>query len=203
MLFRSCLTIIKYYKFTVIREDDNIKLSYGLFNKKEVTIPVKRIQSLTIVEGVIKKSLGYFSLNVETIGYGKDKGESTMICPIAKRTVLDKFFVDILPEMNISYKLEKSPKKALKGFLLFRLVPEFIVMSLVAYFAPYGYYIFLLIPILLILYYTRFIDNGLYCSDKFIVMRYRKLARETIIIQKESIQSMEKIQNVLDRKSVV
>ncbi|MBU3156654.1 PH domain-containing protein [Clostridium estertheticum] len=197
------LTIIKYYKFTVIREDDNIKLSYGLFNKKEVTIPVKRIQSLIIVEGVIKKSLGYFSLNVETIGYGKDKSESTMICPIAKRIVLDKFFVDILPEMNISYKLEKSPRKALKGFLLFRLVPEFIVMSLVAYFAPYGYYIFLLIPILVILYYTRFIDNGLYFSDKFIVMRYRKFARETIIIQKESIQSIEKIQNIFQKKKAV
>ncbi|APC39834.1 PH domain-containing protein [Clostridium estertheticum] len=197
------LTIIKYYKFTVIREDDNIKLSYGLFNKKEVTIPVKRIQSLIIVEGIIKKSLGYFSLNVETIGYGKDKGESTMICPIAKRTVLDKFFVDILPEMNISYELEKSPRKALKGFLLFRLVPEFIVMSLVAYFAPYGYYIFLLIPILVILYYTRFIDNGLYCSDKFIVMRYRKLARETIIMQKKSVQSMEKIQNIFQKKKAV
>jgi len=197
------LTIIKYYKFTVIREEDNIKLSYGLFNKKEVTIPVKRIQSLIIVEGVIKKSLGYFSLNVETIGYGKDKGESTMICPIAKKTVLDKFFRDILPEMNITYKLEKSPRKALKGYLLFRLVPEFIVMAIVAYFVSYGYYICLLIPILVSLYYIRFIDNGMYCSDKFIVMRYRKLSRETVIIQKDCIQSMEKIQNLFQKNKAV
>ena len=193
------LTIIKYYKFTVIREDDNIKLSYGLFNKKEVTIPVKRIQSLIIVEGVIKKSLGYFSLNVETIGYGKDKGESTMLCPIAKRIVFDKFFEDILPEMNIIYKLEKSPRKALKGFLLLRLVPEIIAISLVAYFAPYGYYIFILAPILAILHYTRFMDNGLYCGDKFIVMRFRKLARETVIIQRDCIQSIEKIQNLFQK----
>ncbi|WP_298837007.1 PH domain-containing protein [Clostridium sp.] len=197
------LTIIKYYKFTVIREDDNIKLSYGLFNKKEVTIPVKRIQSLIIVEGIIKKPLGYFSLNVETIGYGKDKGESTIICPIAKRIVLDKFFVDILPEMNIIYKLEKSPRKALKGFLLLRLVPEFIAIFLVAYFAPYGYYIFLLVPSLVILHYTRFIDNGLYCGDKFIVMRYRKFSRETVIIQKDCIQSMEKIQNLFQKNKAI
>ncbi|MBU3158512.1 PH domain-containing protein [Clostridium frigoris] len=197
------LTIIKYYKFTVIREDDNIKLSYGLFNKKEVTIPLKRIQSLIIVEGVIKKPLGYFSLNVETIGYGKDKGESTMICPIAKKIVLDKFFVDILPEMNITYNLEKSPRKALKGFIVFRLVPELIVMFLVGYFAPYGYYIFLLLPILIILHYIRFSDNGLYCGDEFIVMRYRKLARETVIIQKECIQSIEKTQNLFQKNKAI
>ncbi|MBU3181235.1 PH domain-containing protein [Clostridium psychrophilum] len=195
------LTIIKYYKFTVIREEDNIKLSYGLFDKKEVTIPVKRIQSLIIVEGVIKKSLGYFSLNVETIGYGKDKGESTMICPIAKRRVIDKFFEDILPEMNITYKLMKSPRKALKGFLLFRLLDDFIAIFLIAFFAPYGYYIFLLVPILVIWHYMRFIDNGLYYDDDFVVMRYRKLARETVIIHKNCIQSMEKIQNIFQKRN--
>lgn len=197
------LTIIKYYKFTVTREEDNIKLSYGLFDKKEVTIPVKRIQSLIIVEGVIKKSLGYFSLNVETIGYGKDKGESTMICPIAKRKVLDKFFEDILPEMKITYNLVKSPKKALKGFLLFRLLDDFIVMSLIAYFVPYGYYIFFLVPILVIWHYIRFIDNGLYCSDNFVVLRYRGIARRTVIIQKDCIQSMEKIQNIFQKRKAV
>ena len=197
------LTIIKYYQFTVTREEDNIKLSYGFFDKKEVTIPIKRIQSLIIVEGVIKKSLGYFSLNVETIGYGKDKGESTMICPIAKRKVLDKFFEDILPEMNITYELTKSPRKALKGFLLYRLLDDFIIMTLIAFFAPYGYYIFLLVPILVIWHYIRFIDNGLYWGDDFVVMRYRRLARETVIIQKECIQSMEKIQNIFQKKNAI
>ncbi len=194
------VTVMKYYRFTVIREEDNIKLSYGFFDKKEVTIPVKRIQSLIIVEGVIKKPLGYFSLNVETIGYGKDKGESTMICPIAKKKVIDKFFENILPEMNITYDLVKSPRKALKRFLLFRLVVVLIVMSIIAIFAPYGYYVFLLLPILVIWDYIRFIDNGLYCSDDFVVMRYRDLARETVIVQKECIQSVEKIQNIFQKR---
>ena len=197
------ITIIKYYRFTVTREEDNIKLSYGFFDKKEVTIPVKRIQSLIIVEGVIKKPLGYFSLNVETIGYGKDKGESTMICPMAKKKAINKFFEDILPEMNITYDLVKSPRKALKGFLLFRLLVDFIVMILIAIFAPYGYYVFLLVPILVIWHYIRFSDNGLYYGNDFVVMRYRKLARKTVIIQKECIQSIEKVQNVFQKRKAI
>jgi putative membrane protein len=197
------ITIIKYYNFTVIREEDNIKLSYGLFDKKEVTIPVKRIQSLIIVEGVIKKPLGYFSLNVETIGYGKDKGESTMLCPIARRKVLNKFFEDILPEMNITYDLMKSPRKALKGFLSFRLFRDFIIISIIAIFVPYGYYVYLLIPILIIWRYIRFKDNGLYYSNDFVVIRYRKLARKTVIIHKECIQSIEKVQNVFQKRKAI
>ena len=197
------VTVIKYYRFTVTREEDNIKLSYGFFDKKEVTIPVKRIQSLIIVEGIIKKPLGYFSLNIETIGYGKDEGESTMICPIAKKKVIDKFFEDILPEMNITYDLVKSPRKALKRFILFRLLVEFIVMSIIAIFAPYGYYIFLLVPILVIWDYIRFIDNGLYCSDEFVVIRYRDRARKTVIVQKECIQSVEKIQNIFQKRRAI
>lgn len=193
-------TVIQYYKFTVVRKEDYIKLSYGFFNKKEVTIPVKRIQSLTIVEGPIKKSFGYFSLNVETIGYGKDKGESTMICPIAKKKILDKFFEDIIPEMNITYDLMKSPRRALKGFLLFKSLGYFVVISLIAIFAPYGYYVFLLLPIIVIWLYIRFIDNGIYSGDELVVLRYRKLARKTVIVQKECVQSMEKIQNIFQKR---
>lgn len=197
------IAVIKYYRFTVIREEDNIKLSYGLFNKKEVTIPVKRIQSITIVEGVIKKSFGYFSLNVDTIGYGKDKGESTMLCPIAKKKVLDKFFHDILPEMNITYDLVKSPKKALKGFILFRILDDLIIMSIIAFFAPYGQFIFILLPFIVIWNYIRFMDNGIYYSNDFIVMRYRRLGRETVIILKECIQSIEKTQNIFQKRKSV
>jgi len=199
----TIITIIKYYKFTVIREVDNIKLSYGLFNKKEVTIPVKRIQSLIIVEGVIRKPLGYFTLKVETLGYGKDKCKSTMICPIAKRKVLNKFFEDILPEMNINYDLRTSPGKALNGFLLFRLLEELMVIGLIAIYVTYGYLIFLLIPILLVWHNLRFEDNGLYYGNDFVVMRYRKLNRKTVIIKRDCIQSFEKQQTIFQKRKAI
>ncbi|MBU3189970.1 PH domain-containing protein [Clostridium bowmanii] len=198
-------TIIKYYKFTVIRNEDNIKLSYGLFDKKEVTIPVKQIQSLTLVEGVIKKSLGYFSLKVDTAGYGEvgEGGGSTVICPSGKREVINKFFQDILPEMNITYDLIKSPREALMGFLVFRLLIECVVMSLVAIYVPYGYYIFILVPILAIWHYISFIDNGLYSNKDFVILRYRNLSRKTVIIKKDCIKSIQKEQNTLQKKKAI
>jgi len=202
LIICTIITIIKYYKFTVIREVDNIKLSYGLFNKNQV-IPVKQIQSLIIVEGVIKKPLGYFTLKVETLGYGKDKCKSTIICPIAKRNVLNKFIKDILPEMNISYDLRTSPGKALNGFLLFRLLEELMVIGLIAIYVPYGYFIFLLIPILLIWHNLRFEDNGLYYGTDFVVMRYRKLNRKTVIIKRDCIQSFEKQQNIFQKRKAI
>lgn len=195
-------TIIKYYKFTVIRNEDNIKLSYGLFVKKEVTIPVKQIQSLTLVEGVIKKSLGYFSLKVDTIGNGEDRG-STLICPSGKRKVINKLFQDILPEMNITYDLMKSPREALMGFLLFRLSIECIVMSLVAIYIPHGYYAFLLVPILGIWHYISFMDNGIYSDKNFVILRYRNLARKTVIIKRDCIKSIEKEQNIFQKKKAI
>ncbi|MBZ9625075.1 PH domain-containing protein [Clostridium sp. FP2] len=208
MLFVSWIicvvvTIIKYYNFTVIRDTNDIKLSYGLFHKKEMVIPIKGIQSLIIVEGLIKKPLGYFSLKVETIGCGKNKGKSKMICPIAKSKVLNKFFEEILPEMNITYDLRNSPEKALNGFLLFRLLKEAMIIGLIAIFIPYGYYGFLLIPILLFWHNIRFKDNGLYYGKHFVVMRFRKLDRKTVIIHKDCIQSFEKEQNVLQKRKAI
>ncbi|MGV8979650.1 PH domain-containing protein [Clostridium sp.] len=194
--------IIKYYKFTVIRNEDNIKLSYGLFVKKEVTIPVNQIQSLTLVEGIIKKPLGYFSLKVKTLGNGEDRG-STLICPSGKRKMINKFFQDILPEMNITYDLVKSSREALMGFLLFRLSIECIVMCLVAIYVPYGYYAFLLVPILAIWHYISFMDNGLYLDKNFVILRYRNLARKTVIIKRDCIKSIQKEQNTFQKKKAI
>ncbi|MGH4124106.1 MAG: PH domain-containing protein [Clostridium sp.] len=199
----TIVTILKYYNFTVIREVDNIKLSYGLFNKKEEIIPVKRIQSLIIVEGLIKKPLGYSSLKVENTGCGKNKGESTMSCPLAKSKVLNKFFEDILPEMNINYDLRNSPEKALNGFLLFRLLEEVMIIGIMAIFLPYGRYVFFIIPILLVWYKIRFKDNGLYYGNDFVVMRFRKLNRKTVIIRKDCIQSFEKEQNIFQKRKAI
>ncbi|MBZ9688798.1 PH domain-containing protein [Clostridium estertheticum] len=202
-LLCTIVTIIKYYNFKVIREVDNIKLTYGLFHKKEIIIPVKGIQSLVIVEGVIKKPLGYFSLKVETMDSGNGKGECRMICPIAKSKVLNKFFEDILPEMNITYELRNSSPKALNGFLLFRLVQEVMIIGLIAMFLPYGYCIFIIIPILLLWHNIRFNDNGMYYGNDFVVMRFRKLDRKTVIIHKECIQSFEKQQNIFQKKKAI
>lgn len=208
MLFSSwiicCIvTIIKYYNFKIIRDGYNIKICYGLFYKKEVNIPINTIQSLIIVEGVIKKPLGYFSLKVQTIGYGKDKGQSTMLCPIAKRKVLNKFLEDIIPEMNVTYDLRNSPAKALNEFLLYKLLEEVLVIGLIAVFIPNGYYIFLMIPFLIVWNNVRFKDNGLYYGNDFVVMRFRKLNRKTVIINKVFIQSFEKEQNIFQKRKAI
>ena len=208
MLFSSwiiCIivTIIKYYNFKIIRDGYNIKISYGLIYKKEVNIPINTIQSLIIVEGVIKKPLGYFSLKVETIGYGKNKGHSTIICPIAKRKVLNKLIQDIIPEMNVTYVLRNSPAKALNEFLLYKLLEELLVIGLIAIFIPNGYYIFFMIPFLIVWNNIRFKDNGLYYGNDFVVMRFRKLDRKTVIINKVFIQSFEKEQNIFQKRKSI
>lgn len=197
------ITIIKSYNFKVVRQGYNIKLSYGLFHKMEKIISVKTIQSLIIVEGVIKKPLGYLSIKVETMKYGKNKGEIITICPIAKSNLLDNFLKDIIPEMNIEYELRTSKGKALNGFILTRLLEGILVISLVSSFLPYGYYGFLLIPILLVWKNISFKDNGLYFGDDFVVMRFRKLGRSTVIICKDCIQSFEKEQNIFQKKNAI
>lgn len=84
-----------------------------------------------------------------------------------------------MSEMNINCDLVKSPRKALKGF------------------------IFILLPVIAIWNYIRFIDNGIYFDDDLIVMRYRRSGRETVIIQKECIQSIEKRQNIFQKRKAV
>jgi uncharacterized membrane protein YdbT with pleckstrin-like domain len=46
-------------------------------------------------------------------------------------------------------------------------------------------------------------NNGIYWGDHFVIMRYRKLSRKTIIIKKECIKSIDKEQNYFQNRKDV
>ena len=62
--------LIRLYGYELTRSDDDLRTAFGLFTRIEVTIPLHRIQTLTIEEGPLHRLFKRVGVKVETAGGG-------------------------------------------------------------------------------------------------------------------------------------
>ncbi|WP_312908971.1 PH domain-containing protein [Natronosalvus caseinilyticus] len=72
----ALLTLTRYYGFRLTRVGDELYYERGLLQRYSGTIPLEKVQTLTITESVPYRWFGYASLAVETAGYGPEQSGS-------------------------------------------------------------------------------------------------------------------------------
>jgi putative membrane protein len=71
-----CWAVVRLYGFRLTAVGDDLRIEYGLLTRFTATIPVRRIQSVTITEGPLYRLLDRVSVRVETAG-GRAGQENT------------------------------------------------------------------------------------------------------------------------------
>lgn len=194
-------TVIKYYDFTIKRTNNKINITYGLFDKKSVIIPLHRIQSISIVEGILKKPFNAVSINIESIGYGKEKGESTILCPLLRKNKINKFFKDVLTEIKPEFEFSYSSNKSIIGYLIRASILPLLIAIFITYKFKYGFFSLLILPFFFLLGYYRQKNAGICINENELIMQFRLLAKYTVIIPKKNIQSSSKVQNIFQKRN--
>lgn len=81
-------TFLQYWGFKLYKERDNLQYERGLLNRSEGSIPLNKIQRVTLEENFLKRLIGYSSLKIDTAGYSPgesmEKGSEAAI-PMAKK----------------------------------------------------------------------------------------------------------------------
>ncbi|MFC7240726.1 PH domain-containing protein [Saliphagus sp. GCM10025317] len=75
-ILSALLTLTRYYGFRLTRVGDELYYERGLLQRYSGTIPLEKVQTLTITESVPYRWFGYASLAVETAGYGPEQSGS-------------------------------------------------------------------------------------------------------------------------------
>lgn len=81
-------TFLKYWGFRLYDREDSLEYERGLLNRSEGSIPLGKIQKLTLEENILKRTLGYGSLKIDTAGYSPRKSteiDSEAAVPIARK----------------------------------------------------------------------------------------------------------------------
>lgn len=111
----------RLHGFRLTRDGDDLRTEYGLLTRVVTTIPLHRIQALTIHEGPLLRLLGRVAVKAETAGggggeeSGGDEGKKRReaLAPILARDRLSAFVAEVLPGLDLgAVEWQPMPRRA-------------------------------------------------------------------------------------------
>lgn len=197
-------TVIKDWNFTITRYEKELFITKGLLEKKQSTLPLKRIQAIGIKESPIHQLLGLVKVYVEIAsGDANNRQEMhTIIFPLLRKKEFKSFLAAFLPEYHYrTENLNRLSKKALPYYLLRAIyLPLLAVITVGIFFSSYTW-IPLTLMIITALYGIMVFQSTGYAMDvKQITIQTRKFSKDTALIQQHRIQALQQKQHFLHRK---
>ncbi|PEB47803.1 hypothetical protein CON65_12495 [Bacillus pseudomycoides] len=197
---------MKHANFTIYRKNNEIRISQGLFERKEVVLKTHRIQGITIKETLLREWLGYCSIHVEVIQNAEKGEKSVTIHPLMKKAHV----TGLLEQLELPYKMETSliglPKAALRRYLLrswiFFIILTIPIAGAAIYFEKY-IALLVLLPLFVFLTwlgYISFTAGGYALHGEQLTIVSRGIGKRTGLIRRRHIQSLSKTQTFLQRK---
>ena len=104
--------VIQYFDFEFSKTESSFQMQAGLFNKKSMVIPFKKIQELTWGTNPLKKAFSLFSVKIKQASSEVEKKKSSMEIPGCENKSLNQLKDLIFGESeflsNTPYKVSKT-----------------------------------------------------------------------------------------------
>lgn len=110
-----------YYHFRARRVGDKIHLSYGYFKKVNYTMPVDKINVVTIKQSLIARICKKYTVEVVNIGMGNEEGEKmNYLLPYLSEEKMRGAMQVLFPECEIDEfrNYDKQPKSCIVGKIM-------------------------------------------------------------------------------------
>ncbi|WEL23401.1 PH domain-containing protein [Candidatus Nanohalovita haloferacivicina] len=195
----------RFFDFKLYRADDSLEYERGLINRSEGSIPLEKVQKLTIEENPLKRWLGYSTLKIETAGYSAEQsmeqGPESAI-PIAEKSrVID--FAHSIQDFN-DLSLGSIPGRARRRYIgRYTILSTVLLGAGVVVDAFYGFnYLVLLAlyPISLVAAHFKWINKGYGSGESHFFTMNGFWNRETMIVPYYRIQNLIESQTLLQRR---
>ncbi len=196
-------TILKYANFTVKKVADDLVITRGLLEKRQFTIPMSRIQAVRITENLIRQPLGYASAFVESAGGSALDQESAkvLILPIVKKKTIPSLLEPYLSDYHFRVRFFPAPKRAYRRYVMKGWIFVLPILALaVWFFRPWGYGAVTLLAFSSIWSYLHYKDAAWSMDEGMLTFRYRNIAKNTVYMRKNKIQSFSVKQSTFQKK---
>lgn len=190
-------TLLKYANFTVQKVEGDLIISRGLLEKRQMTIPINRIQGIRISENLIRQPLRHATVYVESAGgsINKESNSTIMLLPIVKKREIPELLHSILPDYDLNPEVASVPKRAWQRYMFRGLFfPILLVLGVVLFFRPWGWLSLLLIPLAAVWAHWKYKDAGWSVNDLQLTLTYRGIIKNTVMMKRNKIQALS-IQN--------
>ncbi|ADE37522.1 PH domain-containing protein [Methanohalophilus mahii] len=192
---------IQYANFTLQRQEDDIRISYGLIEQKEYNLNMKRIQALSVKKSLLRQPFSLCSIYAEVAGGSSEKQDYvTTLYPLLHARQLSKFMDNMFPEYSIPEDMHPLPLRSRKRYII-RLVVPVLVIVLLLQLVPYGWVSLLVLPPAFLLGLSRYNTGGTAILEEQLTLRFRNIHRYQVFVLRDHIQTMQISSNPFQRMS--
>jgi putative membrane protein len=202
-LLSTAGAVFAFAGFTIARDEDRLRVRRGLLARREATVPVARVQAVRVVEGLLRRPFGLATVRVEVAGYAKEAAAAQTLFPLLRRTEVQPFLAALLPELADDVDgLDGAPRRALRRYML---PPTALCLALggAACLAVPGAAPWPLLAALpaAALGAAQWRAAGWRIADRRVAVRFRRLARTTVLAPAARLQEHGVRQTILQRRA--
>lgn len=209
----ALLSVVRHFSFTLRREQDPdprktaLSSREGLFTTRRVRVPLGKVQLLMVEEPVLRRAMGFGTLNVETAGLGSvQEGVklAELVVPMVDRDELPALAREALPALEIdpwTHALQPAHPRALWRMLVSGFFQGSLYSALACWLLPGGVW-WLGLGVLPMILLARVLDwraQGWLVTPQVVVARRGFWRRRTWVLSREKLQSVHLAQGLLMR----
>ena len=211
-LFSVAWTMVRYHGFRLTLVGEDLRTEYGLLTRVVATIPLRRIQTLTVSEGPLARLLGRVAVRVETAGGTGGESEEAAkkqrewLAPILRRADLPALVQAVASEVDLGSVAWRPPhprafRREVKGGLIICLPISIVLAVFLKWWA------FAVIPLLVgwtLLVARRQVRHmGWALTDGAVLYRSGWLWRQLTAARFTKIQAVALHESPFDRRHVM
>ena len=195
--------VVAFGGFAVARDGDRLHIRRGLLARREASVPVPRVQAVHVVEGVLRQPWGLALLRIEVAGYKGEPSAAQTLFPLLRRDEVRGFHDELLPELaDAPDRLTPVPRRAARRYALPPALAGLAAGLAVALLVPgVGAWPLLLAAVGAAYGLLRRHDAGWRLEDGRLAVRFRRLARTTVLAPAARLQQHSVSQTVLQRRA--
>ncbi|WP_181684619.1 PH domain-containing protein [Halorhabdus salina] len=201
------ISVLRYYDFQLHRRGEEYRYERGLLQRFSGSIPIEKVQTLSIRENVLARWLGYASLTIETAGYSPGQGSgarSQAAIPIADRDRVLELARSIEPIETFTF--ERPPKRARQ-----RYAARYLIVVGVLIAGAYAttlhpdvswpwYLTALLVGMVPVAAHLKWRHRGYYLGEEYVITRNGFWSQRITIVPAYRVQTVVSSRTIFQRR---
>ena len=197
------MTFISNYDFKVRITDEELIITRGLIEKKRTTVPLSRIQSVSVLENPLRQLFGYGRVVLHSAGAAGD-GSRIQLFPLVKKKDMYPPLQLIFPDLDIREPMQTLPKRGRRFYYRVDFIWMVPIIGLMSWFLyPYGLLSLLIIPVIVALGLWQHRSAAYQISGNQVTIRSRGIGLDTSYTMKKRIQSADIRQTIFQKRKGV
>ena len=209
----ACLSVVRHFRYTLRREPDPdprqvaLASKEGLFTTRRMRVPLGKVQLVLADEPVLRRAMGFGTLNVETAGLGSvQEGVSAaeLVVPMVDREELPGLTQVALPGLDVNpwqVALNPAHPRALYRMMVSGTLQGLGLSAVAVWLLP-GWFALLALGVLPVIWLTRVLDwraQGWLVTPDVVLSRRGFWRRRTWVMSRDKLQSVHLAQGPLMR----